>query len=240
MLTYKRIIYKISGEALMGEHGFGHDFETMLKIAKDIKMIIDRGIEVCMVVGGGNICRGATLSKLGLSRTTGDHIGMLATVMNAVAMQNILEKQVGIAARVMSAISMKAICEPYVHRRALRHLEKKRIVIFAAGTGNPYFTTDTAATLRAVEMECDAIFKGTSVDGVYSADPKKDQTAVRFNTVSHLDVLTKELKFMDTSAISLAKDNNIPIVVFSIKEELTPLSNVFDEKQLFSTIITKN
>jgi uridylate kinase len=164
---------------------------------------------------------------------------MLATVMNAIAMQNILEKQAGVAARVMSAISMKAICEPYVHRRALRHLEKKRIVIFAAGTGNPYFTTDTAATLRAVEMECDAIFKGTSVDGVYSADPKKDANAVRLNEISHLDVLTKELRFMDSSAISLAKDNNIPIVVFSIKQGLTPLCDVFDEKQVFSTIITR-
>ncbi len=236
MLPYKRIIYKISGEALMGEHGFGHDFDTMLKIAKDIKKTIEMGIEVCLVVGGGNICRGATLSQLGLSRTTGDHIGMLATVMNAIAMQNILEKQVGMPARVMSAISMKAICEPYVYRRALRHLEKKRIVIFAAGTGNPYFTTDTAATLRAVEMDCEAIFKGTSVDGVYSADPKKDIMATRLENITHLDVLSKELKFMDASAISLAKDNNIPILIFSIKNTQTPLYNIFNETQNFSLI----
>ena len=216
MLTYKRIIYKISGEALMGEHGFGHDFETMLKIAKDIKMIVDRGIEVCMVVGGGNISRGATLAALGLSRTTGDHIGMLATVMNAIAMQNILEKQAGVAARVMSAISMKAVCEPYVHRRALRHLEKKRIVIFAAGTGNPYFTTDTAGSLRAIEIQADVILKGTRVDGIYTADPEKDPTATKYNSISFSDCIQKNLKVMDMTAFTLCMENKLPIIVFDM------------------------
>lgn len=235
-MNYKRIMYKISGEALTGGKSFGHDLETMLRIGRDIKVAMDRGIQICVVVGGGNICRGAELSKMGIERGVGDYVAMLATVMNAVAMQNVMENKLDIPTRVMSALTIKAICEPYTMRRALRHLEKNRVVIFAAGTGNPFFTTDTAATLRAIEMKCEAIFKGTSVDGVYSSDPKKDPNAIRYEKISHLDSLSKELKFMDSSAISLAKDQKMPVIVFSIKDSESPLCNVLDGKEKFTII----
>jgi uridylate kinase len=187
------------------------------RIAAEVKTVHDIGVEICMVIGGGNIFRGLQGSAQGMERTTADYMGMLATVMNALAMQSSLEGQ-GVHTRVVSAIPMDQVCEPYIRRRAVRHLEKKRVVIFAAGTGNPYFTTDTAATLRASEMACEAIFKGTQVDGIYDKDPKKYVDAVRYDTVSYDEVLQKRLKVMDASAIALARDNNLPIIVFSLDE----------------------
>lgn len=215
--TYERVMLKISGEALMGDTGFGLHPPTVERIAKEVKTVHDLGVEICMVIGGGNIFRGLQGSAQGMERTTADYMGMLATVMNALAMQSALEQE-GIHTRVISAIPMDQVCEPYIRRRAVRHLEKKRVCIFAAGTGNPYFTTDTAATLRANEMRCDAIFKGTKVDGVYDKDPAKHEDAVRFDKISYDEVLQKHLGVMDASAIALARDNHIPIVVFSLDE----------------------
>ena len=214
---FKRVLLKISGEALMGDQGYGLHPPTVERIAAEVKTVHDMGAEICMVIGGGNIFRGLQGSAQGMERTTADYMGMLATVMNALAMQSSLEEQ-GIHTRVVSAIPMDQVCEPYIRRRAVRHLEKKRVVIFAAGTGNPYFTTDTAATLRASEMACEAIFKGTQVNGIYNKDPNLHSDAVRYNTVTYDEVLQKRLKVMDASAIALARDNNLPIIVFSLDE----------------------
>lgn len=214
-LRFKRVLLKVSGEALMGEGAYGIDPVTANRIANEIKSVTDLGAEVCLVIGGGNIFRGISGAAAGLERGTADYMGMLATVMNALAMQGALE-DVGVPTRVQSAIPMSTICEPFIRRRAIRHMEKGRVVIFAAGTGNPYFTTDTAAALRATEMNCDAIFKGTQVDGVYSADPHKVADAERYDSLTYLDVLSRDLRVMDASAISLARENNIPILVFSI------------------------
>ena len=214
---YRRVMLKVSGEALMGSEPYGIDTATVDRIASDVKDAARAGTEICMVIGGGNIFRGLSGAAKGIDRATADYMGMLATVMNALAMQDALERA-GVETRVQSAIPMSSVCEPYIRRRAQRHLEKGRVVIFAAGTGNPFFTTDTAAALRAAEMGCDALFKGTSVDGVYTADPKKDPTAERYDKLSYLEVLAQDLKVMDASAISLMRENGIPIVVFSIRE----------------------
>ena len=216
-VQFKRVLLKISGEALMGDQGYGLHPPTVERIAAEVKTVNDLGAEICMVIGGGNIFRGLQGSAQGMERTTADYMGMLATVMNALAMQSSLEGQ-GVHTRVVSAIPMDQVCEPYIRRRAVRHLEKKRVVIFAAGTGNPYFTTDTAATLRASEMACEAIFKGTQVDGIYDKDPKQHADAVRYDAVTYDEVLQKRLKVMDASAIALARDNNLPIIVFSLDE----------------------
>ena len=213
---YKKILLKVSGEVLMGDSPFGIDMNTVANVAEDIKEIVGTGVELCLVIGGGNIFRGLAGAAKGMERASADHMGMLATVMNALAVQDALER-IGVQTRVQSAIPMATVCEPYIRRRAQRHLDKGRVVIFAAGTGNPFFTTDTAAALRAAEMGCDALFKGTSVDGVYTADPKKDKTAKRYDRLSYLEVLAKDLKVMDASAISLMRENGIPIVVFSIR-----------------------
>ena len=216
--TYKRVMLKISGEALMGDQGFGLHPPTVQRIAEEVKSVHDMGVEICMVIGGGNIFRGLSGSAQGMERTTADYMGMLATVMNALAMQSALE-EVGVFTRVISAIPMDQGCEPYIRRRAVRHLEKKRVCIFAAGTGNPYFTTDTAATLRANEMSCEAIFMGKNgVDGVYDKDPMEHADAVRYDNVSYDDVLVKRLRVMDASAIALARDNNLPLIVFGLDE----------------------
>jgi uridylate kinase len=216
--TFKRVMLKISGEALMGDQGFGLHPPTVERIADEVKTVHDLGVEICMVIGGGNVFRGLQGSAQGMERTTADYMGMLATVMNALAMQSALEAK-GVFTRVISAITMNEVAEPYIRRRAVRHLEKKRVCIFAAGTGNPYFTTDTAAALRANEMACEAIFMGKNgVDGVYDKDPKIHADAKRYDTVSFDDVLAKNLKVMDASAIALARDNNLPIIVFSLDE----------------------
>jgi uridylate kinase len=215
--AFKRVMLKISGEALMGDQGYGLHPPTVERIAQEVKSVHELGVEICMVIGGGNIFRGLQGSAQGMERTTADYMGMLATVMNALAMQSALEGH-GVYTRVISAIPMDQVCEPYIRRRAVRHLEKKRVCIFAAGTGNPYFTTDTAATLRASEMSCEAIFKGTKVDGVYDKDPERHSDAKRFESVSYDEVLAKRLGVMDASAIALARDNNLPIYVFSLDE----------------------
>ncbi len=217
-LPFKRVLLKMSGEVLMGKNEFGLDPETVDRVARDIKEVKDMGVEVCVTVGAGNIFRGVSGASQGMDRTTADYMGMLGIVINALALQNSLER-LGVQTRVQSAIRMDTICEPYIRRRAVRHMQKGRVVIFAAGTGNPYFTSDTAATLRASEMDCDAIFKGTKVDGVYTADPMKDPDAKHYEKIDYMEVLTKNLRVMDTTAISLAKENNIPIVIFSIREE---------------------
>lgn len=214
---YRRILFKVSGEALMGDKNYGQDLQTIQRIAKDIKQVADMGVEVCVVVGGGNIFRGISGAAQGMERSSADYMGMLATILNALAIQNILD-QTGIETRVMSAIEMDQICEPYIRRRAIRHLERGRVVIFAGGIGSPYFTTDTTAALRASEMGCDALLKGTQVDGVYDADPKKNPAATRFDTLTYHDVLARDLKVMDAAAISLARENHIPILVFSIHD----------------------
>ena len=216
-LRYKKILLKVSGEVLMGDQGFGIDTATLERTAEDIAEVVKTGVELCLVIGGGNIFRGISLAGRGMERASADYMGMLATVMNALALQGALEK-IGVYTRVQSAIPMEAVCEPYIRRRALRHLEKGRVVIFAAGIGNPFFTTDTTGALRAAEMGCDALFKGTSVDGVYTADPKKDPNAERYESLSYQEVLARDLRVMDASAISLMRDNQIPIVVFSIRE----------------------
>lgn len=216
-LGYKRILLKISGEALMGPLKFGIHSPTVARVAGEIKKVHDLGPEICMVIGGGNIFRGLEVAEQGIPRTTADHMGMLATVMNALAMQTHLEK-LDIQTRVLSAIRLDEMCEPYILRRSLRHLEKKRVCIFAAGTGNPFFTTDTAATLRASELYCDAVFKGTKVNGVYDKDPVKNPDAQRYVNISYEDVIQKDLRVMDTAAIAMARDNNLPIIVFSLEE----------------------
>ena len=214
---FRRILLKVSGEVLMGDAPFGIDMNTLDTVAEDISLVVAEGYQLCLVVGAGNIFRGVSMAGRGMERVSADYMGMLATVMNALAIQSALERR-GVDTRVQSAIPMDAVCEPYIRRRALRHLEKGRVVIFAAGLGAPYFTTDTPAALRAAEMGCDALFKGTSVDGVYTADPKKDPSATRYGQVGYQEVLAKDLRFMDASAITLMRDNHIPIVVFSIRE----------------------
>lgn len=218
LIQYKRVLLKVSGEALMGDLQFGHNYQVITKIAEDIKTVLKLGVEICVVVGGGNICRGVKASLLGIERTSADHIGMLATVINALALQNIMEG-IGIYTRVLSAVPMTTFCEPYVRRKALRHIEKSRVVIFAAGTGNPFFTTDSAAVLRAIEMNCDLLLKGTLVNGVYNADPKQDPTAIKFNKITYADVIKYNLQVMDLAAVALAQENNLPIKIFCIKEQ---------------------
>ena len=217
-IKYRRVLIKVSGEGLMGTQEYGLDPEMVGRVADEIQSVHALGVELCVVIGGGNIFRGISASAVGMERASGDYIGMLATVINSLAVQNELEHR-GVTTRVQSAISMQAICEPYIRRRALRHLEKKRVVIFAAGTGNPYFTTDTAAALRASEMGCDALLKATKVDGVYDADPNQVPGAIRFEQLGYLEVLSRDLQVMDASAISLARENHIPILVFSIFEK---------------------
>lgn len=215
---HKRVLLKMSGEVLMGEKEFGLDSKTLNRVARDIKEVLDMGVQVCVSVGAGNIFRGVSGAAEGMDRTQADYMGMLGIVINALALQSALE-QLDVDVRVMSAIPMSAICEPYIRRKAMRHMEKGRVVIFAAGTGNPYFTSDTTAALRASEMNCNAILKGTKVDGVYTADPKLDPDAKRFESISYIDVLTKNLRVMDATAISLARENNIPIIIFNVREE---------------------
>mgnify|MGYP001488669363 FL=1 len=215
--NFKRILLKISGESLMGVGSYGIDVSTVDRVAKEISQVCKLGVEICLVIGAGNIFRGLSGAAAGMDRASADYMGMLATVMNSLAMQNSLER-LDFQTRIQSAISMTEVCETYTRRRAIRHMEKNRIVIFAAGTGNPYFTTDTAAALRASEMDCDAIFKGTKVDGIYDKDPIKDENAIKFDKISFSEVLSKNLRVLDSSAVSLARDNNIPIIVFSIKE----------------------
>jgi uridylate kinase len=214
---YRRILLKVSGEVLMGDAAFGIEMATLDAVAEDIAAVVAEGVELCLVIGGGNIFRGVSMAGRGMERASADYMGMLATVMNALALQSALEGK-GVNTRVQSAIPMDAVCEPYIRRRALRHLEKGRVVIFAAGLGAPFFTTDTPAALRAAEMGCDALLKGTSVDGVYTADPKKDPSAERYDHLSYHEVLSRNLRVMDASAIALMRDNDIPIVVFSIRE----------------------
>ncbi len=215
---YRRVLLKVSGEALMGSQSYGIDVGTVERIAADVKDATEVGSQICLVVGGGNIFRGLSGAAAGIDRATADYMGMLATIMNALAMQAALER-VGLPTRVQSAIPMTSICEPYIRRRAIRHMEKGRAVIFAAGTGNPFFTTDTAAALRAAEMSCDAMFKATQVDGVYSADPKRVKDAERYDFLTYHEVLARDLKVMDAAAISLSRENEIPIIVFSIHEQ---------------------
>ncbi|MDP4574873.1 UMP kinase [Qipengyuania sp. G39] len=216
--TMKRVLLKLSGEVLMGEGPFGIDPAFVMELAEEVKAAKETGLEICLVIGGGNIFRGMAGAAQGMDRAQADYMGMLATVMNALAMQNALE-QLGVQTRVQSAVQMDQVCEPVIRRRAERHLEKGRVVIFAAGVGAPYFTTDSGAALRAAEMNCDALLKGTSVDGVYDSDPKKNAEAKRFDTVTYSRVLADDLKVMDASAVALCRDNNIPIVVFSIREK---------------------
>lgn len=231
---YSRVLMKISGEALMGPNSYGLHPPTVERIANEIKEVHRLGVQLCLVIGGGNIFRGLQGSAQGMERTTADYMGMLATVMNALAMQSALE-ELSVFTRVISAIPMDQICEPYIRRRAVRHLEKKRVVIFAAGTGNPYFTTDTAATLRATEMKCEAIFKGTQVNGVYDSDPKINPNANHFKTISYDTILQKNLKVMDASAIALARDNKLPIIIFSLSEP-NGLLGIIQGKGNFTTI----
>jgi uridylate kinase len=214
---YNRVLLKLSGEALMGEQQFGVDPEVATRVAQDVGDIHALGVETAIVIGGGNIFRGLAASARGMDRATGDYMGMLATVINALALQDALE-QLGLPTRVITAIEMRAVAEPFIRRRAIRHLEKKRVIIFAAGTGNPYFTTDTAAALRAMEIKAEVILKGTKVDGVYTADPMLDPEATKYPTISYLQVLERQLKVMDATAISLCMDNKLPIVVFNLRE----------------------
>ncbi len=214
---FRRVLIKLSGEGLMGSREYGLDGGTVARIADEIRSVVDMGIEVCLVIGGGNIFRGLSGAAAGMERTSADYMGMLATVINSLAMQNALER-IGLQTRVQSAIPMAMVCEPYIRRRANRHMEKGRVVIFAAGTGNPFFTTDTAAALRAVEMKCDLVVKATQVDGVYSADPRKVSDAVRYDTLTFMDVLANELEVMDATAIALCRENNLPIMVFNLHE----------------------
>ncbi len=215
---FKHILLKLSGEALMGENDFGIDISTINSITKQIRKIYKSGINISIVVGGGNIFRGSSGYAKGMDRASADYIGMMATVINSLLLQDSLEK-LGVPTRVLSAIKMDTVCEPYIKRRAIRHIEKKRLVIFASGTGNPFFTTDTAAALRASEMRCDVIFKATKVDGIYDSDPKKNKNAKRFNKISYKEVIKNDLKIMDTSSISLSKENKIPILVFSLLDK---------------------
>lgn len=218
MAVFKRVLLKLSGEALMGEKSFGISPEMIERYAKEVKSIVDLGVQVALVIGGGNIFRGLQAASIGIERVQGDQMGMLATVINGMALQGALEK-LDIKTRLMSAISIEQVCEPYIKRRAVRHLEKGRVVIFGAGLGSPYFTTDTAAALRANEIEADVLLKGTSVDGIYTADPKKVKSASKFETISFAEVISKELSIMDQTAFTLCKENNLPIIVFNIKED---------------------
>ena len=214
-LRFKRVLFKLSGEALAGNRGFGIDPDTVIAFCKEIVEAAAMGVELALVIGGGNIFRGMSASASGMDRASADYMGMMATVMNAIAVQDALEK-LGLSTRVLSAITMREVCEPYVRRRAIRHLEKGRVVICAAGTGNPYFTTDTAAALRAMELKCEVIIKGTKVEGVYDKDPKKHDDAVLYDHLKYMDVLEKQLKVMDSTAVSLAMDNALPIMVFNM------------------------
>ena len=216
--TFKRVLLKLSGESLTGENSFGIDPNIVAKYAKEIKSIVDLGVEVAIVIGGGNIYRGMNESETGIERAQGDYMGMLATVINGMALQSMLEKQ-GMYTRLLSAIKMEQIAEPYIRRRAIRHLEKHRIVIFGAGTGNPYFTTDTAGSLRAIEIQADVILKGTRVNGVYTAEPEKDPNAVKYDTISFKECIDKNLKIMDMTAFTLCMENNLPIIVFDMNQE---------------------
>jgi uridylate kinase len=236
--NYQRVMLKVSGEALMGSRDYGLDTATCRRIAEDVKGVVDLGVQVCLVIGGGNIFRGIAGAAAGMDRSQADYMGMLATVMNALAMQSALEKA-GLPTRVQSAIPMQSLCEPYIRRRAIRHMEKGRVVIFAAGTGNPFFTTDTAAALRAAEMECNALFKGTQVDGVYSADPRKNPKAERYVTLTYLDMLARDLLVMDAAAISLARENNLPIIVFNIHEP-GAFTAVLKGEGKFTTVIEQH
>ena len=230
----KRVLLKISGESLMGVGSYGIDVSTVDRVAKEISQVCKLGIEICLVIGAGNIFRGLSGAAAGMDRASADYMGMLATVMNSLAMQNSLER-LGFQTRIQSAISMTEVCETYTRRRAIRHMEKNRIVIFAAGTGNPYFTTDTASALRASEMDCDAIFKGTKVDGIYDKDPIEYSEAIKFDKITYGDVLSKNLRVLDSSAVSLARDNNIPIIVFSIKED-NGFLNILKGKGSYSVV----
>jgi len=232
---YKRVLIKISGEALMGDTQFGLHPPTVERIANEIKKVHDTGVEICLVIGGGNIFRGMAGSAQGMERTTADYMGMLGTIMNALGMQGALES-LGVFTRVISAIPMDQVCEPYIRRRAVRHLEKGRVCIFAAGTGNPYFTTDTAATLRASEMQCEAMYKGTQVDGIYDSDPKTNPNAKRYSEVTYDEVLQKNLKVMDASAIALARDNRMPIVLFDLSAP-EGLVGILSGQGNFTTVI---
>ncbi|HEY2064626.1 MAG TPA: UMP kinase [Gemmatimonadaceae bacterium] len=216
-LRYPRVLLKISGEALAGERGIGFDFDTMARIADEIQSVVRAGADLGLVIGGGNIVRGSQLSKNGMDRVSADYMGMLGTVINALAVQDVLERK-GLETRVMTAIRMEELAEPYIRRRALRHFEKGRIVIFAAGTGNPYFSTDTAAVLRAIQMKAQVIIKATSVDGVYSADPKVDKSAKFYDEISYRDVMLEELKVMDQTAVTLCKENSLPLIVLNIHQ----------------------
>ncbi len=231
---YNRVLLKISGESLMGNDKYGLNQDAIKQICSDIKEIYEQKYQICLVVGGGNICRGATISKMGIERASGDYMGMLATVINALAMQGMLESM-GITTRVQSAIPMTTIAEPYIRRKAIRHMEKNRLVIFSGGTGNPFFTTDTAASLRAAETCCDVIIKATQVDGVYSDDPNKNTSAEKYEKISYKEVLANELNVMDAAAISLAKDSKIPILIFNI-HNAGNLSKVLQHEGDFSII----
>jgi uridylate kinase len=235
---YKRVLLKVSGEALMGKRDYGLDTETVNAIAADIGVVVKMGVEVSLVIGGGNIFRGVAGAAGGMDRAQADYMGMLATIMNALAMQSALEKH-EIPTRVQSAIPMSSVCEPYIRRRAERHMEKGRVVIFAAGTGNPFFTTDTAAALRAAEMKCDALLKGTQVDGVYSADPRKNPQAERYEELTYLDVLARDLNVMDAAAISLSRENKLPIIVFNIHAP-GAFASVMRGEGLFTRIVEKS
>ena len=216
-LKYKRVLLKLSGESLMGDKGFGIDSKVLEFFAREVKKVHDIGLELGLVIGGGNIYRGLSASQQGIDRATGDYMGMLATVINSLALQNEIEKQ-GVQSRLMSAIKMEAVAEPYIRRRAMRHLEKGRVVILGAGTGHPYFSTDTAASLRAVEIGAEAIIKGTRVDGIFDSDPEKNSDAIKFDSISYMDILKKNLKVMDLTAVSLCQENNLPMVVFNMDE----------------------
>jgi uridylate kinase len=234
---YRRVLLKLSGEALMGEREFGLDPDIIKRIAEEVRFVLELGVQVCIVIGGGNIFRGVSGAAAGMDRAAADYMGMMATVINSLALQSALERA-GVMTRVQSAISMQAVCEPYIPRRAIRHMEKGRVVVFAAGTGNPFFTTDTAAALRASEMGCDALLKATKVDGVYDADPNLVAGANRYDRLTYLEVLAKDLKVMDASAISLARENNIPILVFSLVKP-GGFAEVVTGRGLF-TIITES
>jgi uridylate kinase len=228
-LRYRRILLKLSGEALAGEKGFGFDFDTVGRLADEVKRVADMGVAVGLVVGGGNIVRGSQLAKLGMDRVGSDYMGMLGTVINGLALQDVLERK-GVVTRLMTAIRMEEVAEPYIRRRALRHFEKGRTVIFAAGTGNPYFSTDTAAVLRAIQMKAEVIIKATSVDGVYTADPKKDPTARFYETISYRDVMLQELGVMDQTAITLCAENKLPLIVLNIHKNGAVASAVSGER----------
>ena len=233
-LKWKRVLLKLSGEALVGDGCYGISPEMIKSLALELKSVFELNIQLCIVIGGGNIYRGLSGAARGMDRTTGDYMGMLATVMNSLALQNALE-EINVQTRVQSALPISAVCEPYLRRKAFRHLEKKRIVIFAAGTGNPYFTTDTAAALRASEMNCDVMIKATLVDGIYSSDPKIDKNAVRYEKLSYMDVLSKDLQVIDASAVSLARENKIPLVISSIFENGN-LVNILKGKGVYTIV----